>query len=80
MKTSLLVIAPVVLVLAILSLIGAVAVPLSQGQVSFYQTPTYSGTAAVIGDFNLDGKLHHQLGRNGFVGKRRRRFYHGGHS
>jgi hypothetical protein len=30
---------------------------LAQSQISFFQTPTYPGTAAVIGDFNLDGKL-----------------------
>jgi hypothetical protein len=44
-------------VVAILTLLGVVAAPLAPGQVSFYQTPTYTGTAAVIGDFNLDGKL-----------------------
>jgi FG-GAP-like repeat len=35
----------------------AIATPLAQCQISFFQTPTYPGTAAVIGDFNLDGKL-----------------------
>ena len=57
MQTVPLVILSAVRVAAILSLLGATATPLTQAQVSFYQTPTYAGTAAVIGDFNQDGKL-----------------------
>jgi len=57
MKTSSLLVAAAVRVAAILSLLGVVAAPLAQAQVSFFQTPTYPGTAAVIGDFNQDGKL-----------------------
>lgn len=57
MQTMPLVIPPLVRVVAVLCLLGATATPLGQAQVSFYQTPTYAGTAAVIGDFNQDGKL-----------------------
>jgi hypothetical protein len=56
MKSSPLFVGPVDRALTIL-LLCAMAPPFVQGQVSFYQTPTYTGTAAVVGDFNLDGKL-----------------------
>jgi len=56
-KASLPLVTPLVCLAAVVTLLGAVAAPFAQGQVSFYQTPTYTGTAAVIGDFNQDGKL-----------------------
>jgi hypothetical protein len=55
MKTSSLLL--VVRIVTILSLFGAIAGPCAQGQISFFATPTYPGTAAVIGDFNRDGNL-----------------------
>src|SRR5271156_5095494 len=57
MKLSSSMVPALLLVAAILTLLGAVAAPLAEGQISFFQTPTYTGTAAVIGDFNQDGKL-----------------------
>jgi len=61
MKTSRLVVAPVVRLLTILSFFGAVAAPPTHGQVSFLQPVTFNvgqgGGNGVYADFNRDGKL-----------------------
>lgn len=61
MKTSPLVVASVVRLLAILSLLGTIAAPLAHGQVSFLQPVTLNvgqgGGNGVYADFNRDGKL-----------------------
>lgn len=57
MKTSSLLVAPMIRAVAILFLLAVIVVPFAHSQVSFYGTPTYPGTAAVIGDFNRDGNL-----------------------
>jgi hypothetical protein len=57
MKTSSLLVAPVVRMIAILSLLGVIAAPLSQAQVSFFTPPTYAGSGPIfVADFNRDGK------------------------
>src|SRR5580704_12972431 len=57
MKTSLLFSPCVVRVLAILSLLGIIAVPYVQAQVSFFTPPTYAGSGSIfVADFNGDGK------------------------
>jgi hypothetical protein len=55
MKTSSLFL--MVRIVTILSLLGTTAAPFALGQISFFATPTYSGSAAVVGDFNQDGNL-----------------------
>jgi hypothetical protein len=58
MKTSSLLVARVVHVVALLSLTAVFGAPFAHSQVSFYGTPTIAGcAAAVIGDFNRDGNL-----------------------
>jgi len=57
MKSWALIVTAVVRLIAILFLLENIVATLAQCQVSFFETPTYAGTAAVIGDFNLDGKL-----------------------
>src|SRR5580692_11900960 len=58
MKTSSLLVALVIRVVAtILFSLAVIAAPFAHAQISFYGTPTYPGTAAVIGDFNRDGNL-----------------------
>jgi len=57
MKVSSLCNAPVVRVLIFLSLLSAVAVPVSRAQVGFLMPPTYAGIGALFeADFNGDGK------------------------
>jgi FG-GAP-like repeat len=56
MKTSSLVVAPVVCFLTILSFFGAVAVPPAQAQVSFFTPPTDAAGPIFVADFNGDGK------------------------
>jgi hypothetical protein len=73
MKTSSLF--PPVVRIATLSLLGAIAAPCALGQFSFFATPTYPGTASVIGDFNR----HHQLCRNGLA-REGQRHVHDGHN
>jgi hypothetical protein len=58
MKTSSLLVALVVRVAATIPFsLAVIAAPFAHAQISFYGTPTYPGTAAVIGDFNRDGNL-----------------------
>lgn len=61
MKASPLLVAPVVRVVAILSLLSAMAAPPAQSQVSFLQPLTFDvgqgGGSGVYADFNRDGKL-----------------------
>jgi FG-GAP-like repeat/Abnormal spindle-like microcephaly-assoc'd, ASPM-SPD-2-Hydin len=56
MKFPSILVPAVLRVATILFLLCAMATPFAQSQITFFQTPTYPGTAAVIGDFNLDGK------------------------
>ena len=57
MKIPSILVVPVLRVVTIFPLLCAIATPFAHSQISFFQTPSYPGTAAVIGDFNLDGKL-----------------------
>ena len=57
MKSSSLSIARIVRLLSILSLLGAISAPVSQGQVTFAMPPTFAGlTPGFVADFNGDGK------------------------
>ncbi len=57
MKTSSLLVAPALRVIAILFLLGAISAPLAQPQVSFFTPPTYAGNGILFeADFNGDGK------------------------
>jgi FG-GAP-like repeat len=47
----------VVRLLIILSVLGAIAAPVANGQVSFFTPPTYAGSGPIfVADFNGDGK------------------------
>jgi hypothetical protein len=57
MRSSSLSIAHIVRLLMILSLLGAISAPVSQGQVTFAMPPTFAGlTPGFVADFNGDGK------------------------
>jgi hypothetical protein len=58
MKTSSLLVAPIIRIAAVLSLLGTLAVPHAHAQVSFLQPLMFQGgTSEVDADFNRDGKL-----------------------
>lgn len=58
MKSLALIAAPVVRLIAILVLLGNIAAPVAQAQVSFLQPLTFPGTTSeVTADFNRDGNL-----------------------
>jgi hypothetical protein len=57
MKTSSLLVAPVVRVAAVLFLVAAIAAPLAHAQVSFFTPPAYTGAGPIfVADFNGDSK------------------------
>ena len=78
MKTSSLVVASVVRLVAVLSFFGAVAAPPANGQVSFLQPLTFNvgqgGGNGVYADFNRDGKLDIAFAGLGVAGQWRRHF------